>query len=153
MRAYWIRVGPESIESVLKRDKKAHRRLRKKNKCRLSQRLELCCHELRKQGGATGSWERQEQILPQHSKRECSPTHPSILDFWTPEVWENTFLFVYATKFMIRKVIYCSIYKNSISSILTPLLLCHLSLLSPTLTRLTTLTVTFYFASSHLKLP
>lgn len=64
MRAYWIRVGPESMESVLKRDKKAHRRLRKKNKCRLSQRLELYCYKPRKQGRATGNYERQEQILP-----------------------------------------------------------------------------------------
>lgn len=56
------------------------------------QGMQLQAQERPRKPTATRSWRDKEQILPLVLQREHGPTDTLILDFGTPELQENTFL-------------------------------------------------------------
>ena len=55
------------------------------------EKLEFCDYKARKPT-APRSYQKQERVLPQRLWREHGPVNTSILDFWPPDLSENTFL-------------------------------------------------------------
>lgn len=85
--------------------------------------------EAKKTPEANRSWERQETAPLETLEEVCSYT--VILDFWLPDLSENTFLLFYAIKFVVicysnhRKLIYPLKYCNKLPTVFSEFLKCN----------------------------